>query len=57
MPTSHRFSNCQISNTTRLPLRRQYRKQVSELAQTSAVFAKVAAEYEAFDTWRSSQRH
>ena len=41
----------------RLSLRRQYRKQVFELAQTSAVFAKVTAEYEAFDAWRSSERH
>ena len=41
----------------RIPLRRQYRKQVFELAQTSAVFAKVAADFETLHAGRLSHRH
>ncbi|MET4159792.1 hypothetical protein [Agromyces sp. PvR057] len=36
----------------RLPLRRQFRRQVLEFAETSSVFAEVATEYEALDSWR-----
>ncbi|MRX43553.1 hypothetical protein [Agromyces kandeliae] len=38
----------------RLPLRRQYRKQVFDLADSSDVFADIAAQYEALDSWRAS---
>ena len=40
----------------RLPLRRQFRKQVFDLAQKSSVFADVAEEYEALDAWKASMR-
>ena len=39
--------------TLGLPLRRSYRKQVFELAGRSAVFAKLAAEYEGFEAMKS----
>ncbi|WP_448811037.1 hypothetical protein [Agromyces bauzanensis] len=38
----------------RLPLPRQFRKQVFDLAETSKVFANVATQYEDLDTWRTS---
>jgi len=37
-----------------LPLRRDYRKQVFELAQRSTVFAHVSAEYEEYEAWRAN---
>ena len=40
----------------RLPLRRAYRAQVFELADNSAVFAQVAREYEAYESWRAAGR-
>lgn len=39
--------------TLGLPLRRSYRKQVFEFATRSAVFAKLAAEYEGFEAMKS----
>lgn len=40
----------------RLPLRRQFRKQVFALAEKSKVFAEIATEYEALDNWRTTMR-
>jgi len=39
-----------------LPLRRQYRKQVFELAAVSPAFAQVAQHYRDYDRWRADQR-
>ena len=43
--------------TLRLPLRRAYRAQVFELAETSQVFAQVAHEYEAYESWRATLKN
>ena len=40
----------------RLSLRRQFRRQVFDLAQTSKVFTAIANEYEALDAWQASMR-
>ncbi len=41
--------------TLGLPLRRSYRKQIFEFAERSAVFARLAAEYEAYEAWRKAR--
>lgn len=40
----------------RIPLRRAYRKQVLDFAQSHEVFADVAREYESFERWKAANR-
>ncbi len=40
----------------RIPLRRQFREQVFDLADRSTAFAAVATQYEALDRWRTATR-